>query len=193
MRKFFHYLFGLILFVLLVGAAGFVVDAALHMPLWASAVGLMQQYPAISLGGVGVVLCVVVLYLLTGVQRRKPDQFISFDNEGGSVSISMNAMREFLIKIADEFAAVLYLDPTIKAYGEAMEIELDVRVRSGTALPELCRLLQSRVSESIRDELGLSEVKGVKVNIREIVTPPAEKKPKEKKEEPVAWEGSIRP
>ena len=192
--KFFHYLFGLILFVLLVAGAGFIANAAMHMELWAQALVLLQRYPLISLCASAAMLFLVVLYLMTGVKRPAREQFISFENDGGTVSISIRALVDVIVKLGDEFAAILSLNPKVCPQGDSIDVEMDVRVRSGTQLPELFRLLQNRVRESINEEMGLSEIKGIKINVREIVVPPAEKGEKKKQEEEsFDWEGSIRP
>lgn len=191
--KFFHYLFGLILLALLVGAGAFVAHAVMVPDLYCQVINMLKVHRILVLDAIGGIICVVILYLLTGVKRKSKERFITFDNEGGSVSISLRALHDVLEKLGDEFAAILSLDTDVRPVGDALEIEMDVRVRSGTQIPELCRLLQGRVKESIRDEMGLSEVKGVKINVREIVTPPSGKGGKSGQQEPEEWEGSLRP
>jgi hypothetical protein len=187
--RFLHGLIGFVLFVLLAVGAVLVVNAALFPDPWSQAVDALRDARLLALVGGIVFLLLTVLYALTGLRRRAPEQFISFENEGGAVSISIKAVRDFLARLAEEFAAVISLDPIIRAPGGTIEVELNVRVRSGTQIPELCRLLQDRVRESIKDSLGLSEVRGVKINVREIVAAA----PAKKHDEAVEWEGAARP
>ena len=140
------------------------------------------------------VLLLIALYILTGIRRRKSEQSITFETEGGSVSISMKAIRDFLARVGDEFAAVLSLDPAIRVVSGSVEVDLNLRVKAGTQIPELCKMLQDRIRESIKDNLGLTDVRAVRINVREIVAPPPEKKQEKKPDETVGgWEGSMRP
>ncbi len=187
--KFIHGLMGFVLFVLLAALAVFVGNAALSVDTWNPAVDRLRESRFWAMDGAVVFLLLTVIYVLTGLRRREREQFISFDNEGGAVSISIQAVRDFLARLADEFAAVVSLDPVIRSAAGAIEIELNVRVRAGTQIPELCRLLQDRVRESVKDNLGLSEIRGVKISVREIVAAP----PAKKHEDAVEWEGAVRP
>jgi len=68
---------------------------------------------------------------------------------------------------------VLTIHPVITVKGGGVIVRVDVRVKSGTHVPELCRMLQTRVRESIREQLGLDSVREVRVNVREIVGSPS--------------------
>jgi hypothetical protein len=187
--RFLHGLIGFVLFVLLAATALWVGNAAFSAGAWEQAIEQLRPARFWALDGAVVFLILIGLYLLTGRRRRQREQFISFDNEGGAVSISIQAVRDFLARLADEFAAVVSLDPVIRSTNGAIEIELNVRVRAGTQIPELCRLLQDRVRESVKENLGLSEIRGVKISVREIVASP----PAKKHEDAVEWEGAARP
>ncbi len=188
--KFLHYLFGFVLFVLLIALAGGVIYAALVPAVWQFVVSRVEASRLYAVAGAAAILVIVLLYLATGCRRKRPEQFISFENEGGAVSISIKAIRDFLSRLADEFAAVISLDPIIRAPSGTIEVELDVTVKSGTQIPELCRLLQDRVKESIRDNLGLPEVKSVKISVREIVAQQAGHKASDTAAD---WENPVRP
>lgn len=173
--KVIHALVGLILF-LIVAAAG---AALVYLPwfehdLWVKGMELLvAQFWMASIAG-AVLVILVVLYLISGVRRSPPgEQYLSFTNDGGTVSVSMRAIRDFLARLGDEFAAVTSLQPALQSRGGSLYVELDLRVRSGTQIPELCKLLQDRVRESIQENFGVSNVKSVKVNVREIVPSPA--------------------
>ena len=192
--KFLRFLVGFALFVILVGGAVYLVYAALTRESWEQAIGVIRASRWQALEGAFVFLLLIALYLLTGIRRRKGEQFITFETEGGSVSISMKAIRDFLARVADEFAAVVSLDPTIRATSGSMEVDLNLRVNAGTQIPELSKMLQERIRESIKDNLGLTDVRAVRINVREIVAPPFEKKREKKSDETIgSWEGSMRP
>lgn len=177
MRRFFHALFGLALFALIFGGAGVVARAGLPgIGDWERLSRFVAGERWLVLGAVGVVFFVYVLYLLTGIRPKvRGEQFLTFANDGGAVSISLRAVREFLARLGEEYAAIVHLQPQVRARGDAIDVEFDVRVRAGTQIPELCQMLQERVRQSLRENLGLAEVRNIRVNVREIVgeTPPA--------------------
>lgn len=193
--RFLHFLIGTVLFIGLIAAGGFIGNVALEVEMWNQwVVGPLAAYRLETLCAAAGTLILIVLFLLTGVRRHKAEPVVSFENEGGSVTVSIKALQDYLVKLGGEFAAVLDLRPRVRAgAGGAMDIELDIKVRSGTQLPELSRLLQTRVRESITGDLGLLEVKNVRVNVREIVVPPPEKARAQAHEDSVEWEGSMRP
>ena len=188
--KIIHILLGLVLVVLIVAGSLLVIRAALVPDAWAQVTARAGASRYIAMQAAAVALIVLGLYLLTGIPRRTHAQFISFENEGGAVSISVKAIRDFLIRVGSEFAAILGMDPVIRAPSGAIELDLDVKVKAGTQIPELCKLLQDRVRESMRDSLGLPEVRRIRINVREIVAVTQEKKHEEAASE---WEGTERP
>ena len=192
--KFLRFIVGFVLFVVLVAGAVYLVNAALTRESWEQAIGVIRASRLRALECAFVVLLLIVLYILTGIRRCKGEQFITFETEGGSVSISMKAIRDFLARVGDEFAAVVSLDPAIRATSGSVEVDLNLRVKAGTQIPELCKMLQERIRESIKDNLGLTDVRAIRISVREIVASPPEKKQEKKADETVGgWEGSMRP
>ena len=116
-----------------------------------------------------VLILLPLLYLLTLGNRRPKAKFISFQSESGGVSISVNAVRDYIRKVCEEFGAVVSIDPKIRSEKEQIGIDLDVKVHAGSRIPELSQMLQHRVRESIREGLGVSEVSDIKVRVQEIV------------------------
>lgn len=129
-----------------------------------------------SLATGAALLLLVVIYAMTSVRRKRGEQFISFDGGKGLISINARAVKDIIQKVEDEFAAILSLQPILDLKKGGLFVELNVRVASGTQIPELCQMLQDRVMECIHDQLGLSELKGIKVNVQEIINRPAEVK-----------------
>lgn len=188
--KVLHVLFGLAILVLVITGTAFLVKAALSEPFWEQALDQISASRFLAIHVAAGSLLVVLLYVLTGIPRAVKEQFISFENEGGMVCISMKAVRDFLIRLGDEFAAVLHLEPLLDGSSGKIDVVLNLRVRSGTQIPEVCRMLQDRVRESLRDNLGLADVGGVRVNVKEIVSAPVEKGART--EAAGEWEGSMR-
>ena len=132
----------------------------------------MVNRPVLGTVAGGGLLAIVLIYLGTFGRGRSRKRYISFESENGSVSISINAVRDFVRKIGDEFGAVVSMDPKIYPGKNTISIDLNVKIQTGSRLPELSEMLQGRVRESIRDGLGIVEVRDIKVKVQEIVGVP---------------------
>ena len=111
----------------------------------------------------------VLLYWLTAISVKE-EPFLTFENEGGTISISVKAINDFLAKLADEFAGIVRLRTVVSASRDGrIKVRLDVSVKAGTKIQQLSQVLQQRVRESMRDNLGIAEVHAVKVNVSSIV------------------------
>lgn len=173
MKKLLHLLTGFMILLtplvwggLLIYGSGFNTDfrdllfnALISGPLYGVAIGIL-------------LLLTVLIYVGTFGPARPRKHFISFESEDGSVSISINAVRDFIRKLGDEFSAVISMDPQIRCEKNFVSIDLNVRVQTGSRIPTLSQMLQDRVRESIREGLGIIEVRDIKVNVQEIVGAP---------------------
>jgi uncharacterized alkaline shock family protein YloU len=111
----------------------------------------------------------VLLYWLTAIPVKE-ERFLTFETEGGAISISVKAINDFLAKLADEFAGIIRLRADVLASRNGrVEVRLDVGVKAGTKIQQLSQVLQQRVRESMRDNLGIAEIHAVKVNVTSIV------------------------
>ena len=112
---------------------------------------------------------IVLLYWLTGIPVKE-ERFLTFENEGGAISISVKAIDDFLSKLADEFAGIIRLHADVTAARDGrIEVRLDVSVKAGTKVQQLSQVLQQRVRESMHENLGIAEIHTVKVNVSSIV------------------------
>lgn len=187
--KFLRALSGLVLFAAIFLAGGLVIYCGTDTELWKTLTTLAKNERFVTMGAAAVIILVLVIYILSGFTRHSVEQFLSFDSEKGTISISMKAIHDFLSGVGDEFAAILSLQPKLRAIGSALEVEMDVKVKSGTQIPELCGMLQDRVRESIQSNLGISDIRNVKVVVSEIVSEAAVAKP----DEHISWEGASKP
>ncbi len=111
----------------------------------------------------------VLLYWLTAVPARN-EHYLSFDGEGGTVSLSIKAINEFLSKLTGEFAGIAGLRADVSADRSGkIEARLEISVKVGTAVQQLSQALQQRVRETLRDNLGIAEVHSVRIIVNRIV------------------------
>jgi len=126
---------------------------------------------------VGAILILSVLLRWMGGMGKKKSTFIDFKSEDGSVGISTKAICDFIERVGKEFAAVRRIDSKLIEHKGALDIALNVTVVAGNKIPELSQVLQKRIRESVRESLGLDEIRNITLKVQEIVgepTPPEE-------------------
>ncbi len=135
---------------------------------WEAATALLRQQ-RLAAAGVGVAaICLTVLYLLSGLRRRERRRYLSFGDATDRVNISTDAITGYVARLADEFPSIVRLTPRVRSAGKAVDLLIDVRIKSGPQLHEICEVLQQRVRESMASGLGISEVRRVIVSVTEI-------------------------
>jgi len=177
--KFVHSLFKSLLVVVVLALGGYATwlgyGAVTKFPVqlrhWARLGALWKdRWSPLLVGSAGLVLVLLVLvWLLSALPRRIRRRYVSFGNAEGEVSVSLEAIRDYLARLAHEFPAVVAMRPDVQARYGLLKVNMDCRVRSGVAIPPLSRDIQARVRQTIRTDLGLSEVPQVRVTVREIV------------------------
>ena len=165
-----HKFVRLLVLVALIGIGLALAATGVTADRWADAVGLLRA-SRITVFWTGVGLCCLGwLFVLTGLRRRPRERFLSLDNEGGRVSISTLAIADYVTKLSAEFPSVLRLRPRVIPVRGAVDIAVDVRVKAGPQIHEICELLQQRIRESMTSGLGISQVRHVRVSVKEIVS-----------------------
>jgi uncharacterized alkaline shock family protein YloU len=173
MTKFLHVLSGFVIWFLFAAVGGALIYAnGLRVEEGLLGVFYFHEgwYEAMGVGGI--LLLLSLLHLVTFGPRRSKMRYISFDSGNGSVSISVNAVRDYIRKLSGEFSAVVSIDPKIRAEKDSISIDLNVNLVAGARIPELSQALQSRVRESLHDGLGIDDVNEIKVRVQEITGEP---------------------
>ncbi len=171
MTKFLHILSGLVILVLFAAIGVSLVHA--NIPgVTQTVFDIIPLQSREAAGTGGIIVLLSLLYLVTFGPRRPQVRYISFDSGNGSVSISVNAVRDYIRKLSGEFGAVVSIDPKIRAEKDSISIDLNVNLVAVARIPELSQALQSRVRESLRDGLGIDEVNEVRVRVQEITGEP---------------------
>lgn len=169
--KWLHWLCGIVLFLLLLNlGVSAVYGSTFGHGYWLAFLEQLKLQRLATFGFGVTVLFLLLVYVLTLFQRKRHEQFISFDGSKGPISINARAVRDIIQRVENEFAAILSLQPVLEFKKGGLFVELNVRVAAGTQIPELCQMVQDRVTECLHDQLGLSEIRGVKVNVQEITS-----------------------
>lgn len=173
--KFLHYALGaLLLFLVFAFASLALFGAVTGGARWTTWLDLLAAHRIeVVIGCVGI-LFLTILYVMSGLNFPERVRYLAYDLEGGgTVSISLKAMQDFLARLRDEFAQIVALKPELKASNGAVDIQMDVSVRAGSQIPELCRMLQDRARECIKQNVGIADIREVRVRVQEIIPPPA--------------------
>lgn len=180
--KLFHYLIGAALFIVLLAGAAVVLALAFQgADTWTAVLDEAKHYAMEAAFGALLIALLTILFLLTSFRLPEKSRYIAYDIEGSSVSINLKAVEEFLTRLTEEFAAVDDLKPALRVQHGSVDVQLDVKIRAGAQIPELCRMLQERARATLRDKVGLSDVREVSVRVQEIVgTATAETAPGER-------------
>ncbi len=135
---------------------------------WAALLDKLEQrrWPAFALAVVLFLTWLLFFWARNG--KRSRERFLTFDSEEGPVSISTLAIADFIMKLTAEFPSVVRIEPHIMPHRRTIDVLLNVHVKAGTQINEMCQLLQQRVRQNLIDEMGIPDVNRIKVNIKGI-------------------------
>lgn len=168
--SFLHRLSRLLVVSLLLSVGVYLVATGLSPSRWDALVLIIETSRASGFWlGVGIV-CLCMMYMFSGVPKRRHERFLSFDNDGGTVSISTDAIAEYISRLMPEFPSIVHLQTQVLPLRNSVDLLLTVHVRSGSQVHEVCQLLQDRVRETMSNGLGITEVRKIEVSVREIVS-----------------------
>ncbi len=117
--------------------------------------------------------CMIILPLLTFLAALGADRkgaFISFDNENGTVSVSVEAISNLLCKLAKEFKEIATMDADIPIRPDGkIAVNIWLKIFAGCRVQDFAAFLQQRVKETLKEALGIVDVAEVTVTIKEII------------------------
>jgi uncharacterized alkaline shock family protein YloU len=166
--KILHRIVFLFVFALLMASGVALIGAAAVGENWAV---LEVLLPGSRLNGVcaGVgFMGLASLLFLTSLESTRRHRFLSFSNDHGAVNISTDAIADYVSKLAPEFPSIVKMTPVVVPQRRRIDIVVDVRIKAGPQLHEICEVLQRRVRESMEKGLGISDVRRVIVSVKQI-------------------------
>ncbi len=127
---------------------------------------------------VGLVLIfIVIAFVITLGDSRRGPGFVSFSVADGDVMISRNAIADFIRRIGEDFSAIESLEPVVSVDKKSkLRISLNITIKNGENVPDLSKLLQAHVRDSLRDDLGFKEIKSISVKVLKISEKQVEKR-----------------
>jgi uncharacterized alkaline shock family protein YloU len=142
---------------------------------------LAEQQGGLVQGCAGAALLICAgLWMLTGLSRRRCNK-VTYEMNGGTVSIRMDAIRDFLTRVGQDIPQVSSVRPVVRQNNGVVSVVMEIRIRAGSSVPEITRALQERTRHSLSGDLGLSRSEPVQVVVTGITgdpsTPPVRKPP----------------
>jgi uncharacterized alkaline shock family protein YloU len=165
-----HRLVRLVVLIVLFALSLAAVGAATTADLWESAMVLTAENRAAVGWSAAALFFLALLFAATGFRAKHREKFLSFDGEEGTVSISTDAVADYIGKLAAEFPSILRMRPKVVPRKKSIDVVVDLRVKAGPQIHEICELLNQRVRETMTNGLGISDIRHVEVSVREIVS-----------------------
>ncbi len=138
--------------------------------------------------GVGAMLLLLAMWLRA---RHQPSTVVAFDNPDGQVKVSRSAINELAQGATDSMSEVAKCVTRIKTRGGRLNVELRIKMVTGSNLSEVSLGLQNRVKNSLRNNLGIEKLGSIEVRLTGFIgqskpaylhtehTPPVEKSPEQ--------------
>lgn len=124
----------------------------------------------LTIGITGILLIfisILVTQLVMGkIQREKT---IAFENPDGQVTISLNAVEDFIRRAMKQLPEVKELRPNVRANKKGVLIINKVTLFSDVHIPEVTEKIQSIVKTRVQEMLGIDEPINIKVHVVKIV------------------------
>ncbi len=122
----------------------------------------------IFISGAAAFISLGMLVMLTGLKKKNKERILSFKNDDGVIQISSVAISDYISKLITEFPSVIKMQPQVVPHGNMVDIVVILRVKAGPQIHEICEVMQRRVRETMVNGLGISDVRRVIVNVKEI-------------------------
>lgn len=123
------------------------------------------------LGGIGTLILILnYLFLRTIVGDQARGKTIAFDNPGGRVTVSLNAMEDLIRRLVSREPDVKEVRATINARKKRLEADVRVVLNSDINIPDLTQRLQEMIRGKIQDTIGLEETVVIRMHVVKIVS-----------------------
>ncbi len=127
----------------------------------------------LGLGGAAALALVGGVFLLRwtvrDLQRRRT---IAFPNPDGEVTVSLEAIEEFVKQLGTEQEGVQDLKASASASGDGILIDLRTALWSSCQIPETTERLQNIVRSHVHEMLGVEGAVVVRVHVGKVVRAP---------------------
>ena len=164
-----HRFLGLLLLLWAFAVGGGIAQAAFRGgEVWSVWLEIAETNRLIVAAAAVATVLVALLWIFTALPQRSKGRFLAFDNPGGEVHVSLDAVRDYLLRTRDDFPGVIKLTPVVRNKRGELDISIGCDIRAGNDIPDLAQQVQERVRERIVNGVGLTSIRAIRVIIRHI-------------------------
>jgi len=109
------------------------------------------------------------LFFKTLATDRQKEKTLAFDNPGGRVTVSVNALEDMVRRVMTKNPDVKEVRSTIKAGRKRLIIQAKVTLNTEVNIPEMTSSLQEAVKSRLQDAIGLEEAVEVHIHVNSMV------------------------
>lgn len=140
---------------------------------WADAVSyvadnLSAQVAAGTIGVLFVLIGLVAPYRQAKSMKR--GRVLSFQNPDGEVTVSLNAIEEYIHKIAKGIPGIKDVRSRVDITKRGIDVITDVALSAGSNIPQVTETIQTEVRDKVQGMLGIEEKINVKMHIKKVMT-----------------------
>lgn len=147
----------------------------------------LNQNMRLIVGITGGLLAVVTLLVIQVVfGRMQMERTIAFENPDGQVTISLNAIEDFIKRLTKQLPEIKELKPDVIATKKGVDVTIRLILHSDVNIPDVTERVQSLIKGRIQDMLGIEEPIFVKIHIAKIAQKEESHEPKPAETEPAA-------
>jgi len=110
---------------------------------------------------------------------------IAFDNPGGRVSVSLNAIEELIKRIISRFSEVREVKSRVSVSRKGLHIKVRLILRAEGSIPEVTSRVQDAVKSKIQDTIGIDEPIDVAIYVGKILPDQGKEKHTRPKDAPI--------
>ena len=123
----------------------------------------------------GLLILLLNLFILfSGLSFRRVNKYICYKTDGGQVRVSSNSVENIALGLARKSHSVREAKSKVRFRNNAVEILMKLSVYPDTHVPNLSKLLQNQITDSVESMTELT-VSHVDINIEGVHAAPGEK------------------
>lgn len=134
------------------------------------------------LGAAGLFFLLATLFLAQGLRHKmQRERTIAFHNPDGDVTVRLEAIQDFIKKIAGDLGGIKEIKPVVRATRSGILITVRAVLWADTPIPETTETLQGIIRNHIHEILGVEEALTIQVHVEKVATRPKHEKMEEAK------------
>lgn len=107
-------------------------------------------------------------FLILKIRRKRKSRYITFEQSTGRVSLSVQAIEDFILKVSKGFPEIIRIVPKVAAFKNEIKITLKISLLSGHNVANFAEQFKKNIKSQIQNILGLEKDVKVQVHVVEV-------------------------